>query len=116
MTCTRHWSHIDAAAKLNLLYVENHEKHTPLSLAAELCVPEMVKCILNTDAVYKFDMETIGPYKQVMYKFAQQDILLNVMRQLTDVPERKLSRFTDTNVLGDAPLRETRKKLKQKHF
>ena len=106
----------DGIIKQKLLFTENLQKFTPLSLAAELCVPEMMECILNTDAVYRFDSDLIGPYKQVMYKFKSQDILITVLRHVTYVPNKKLQRFADTKLLDKAPLTELRKKLKQKYF
>ena len=109
-------SHIDGPTKQRLMHAKNQQQHTPLSLSAELCVPEMMEHILNTDAVYKYDMDTFGPYKQVMYKFSSQEILVNLLRYLTNVSSRKLQRFTDTNILNIAPLTEFRKKLVHKYF
>ena len=47
----------DPGTRLKLLTSENSQKHTALSLAAELCIPEMIQCILQTDGVFRFDFD-----------------------------------------------------------
>ena len=109
-------AHANAEKKLKLLETKNQNLLTPLSLAAEMCVPEIVNCILNTDGVYKFDMDTVGPYKQVMYKFPTQDMLVDLMRRLSNVPNSKLQRFTDTDILNIPPLSVFRRRFHLKHL
>ena len=62
-------SHTDHSIRLKLLTTENQEQLTALSLAAHICVPEIMHCILHTDGVYRFELDINGPYKEVMYKF-----------------------------------------------
>ena len=55
-------SHIDQSMKLKLLTTTNHEQLTALSLAAHICVPEITHCILNTEGVFRFNLDINGPY------------------------------------------------------
>ena len=47
----------DPGTRLKLLSSENSQKHTALSLAGELCIPEMIQCILQTDGVFRFEFD-----------------------------------------------------------
>ena len=47
----------DPDTRLKLLSSENSQKHTALSLAGELCIPEMIQCILQTDGVFRFEFD-----------------------------------------------------------
>ena len=62
-------SHTDHSINIKLLTTKNQEQLTALSLAAHICVPEIMHCVLNTNGVFKFEMDINGPYREVNYKF-----------------------------------------------
>ena len=107
-------SHIDQNMKLKLLTTENHNQLTALSLAAHICVPEIMHCILNTDGVFRFALDINGPYREVKYKFNTAKQPLEILHQITCLPENKLKRFTDSGLLHTSPLKDIRNSVKRK--
>ena len=105
----------DVDSKKTLLYARNTAQQTALSLAADLCVPEMLLAITNTSHVYRTeDQHLIGPYRQVTYKFQQKDIF-EVISQLTNAPCQKLQQLTDTDLFYKPPFSLFRQKFHRSH-
>ena len=107
-------SHIDHNMKLKLLTTENQEQLTALSLAAHMCVPEIMHCILNTEGVFKFEMDINGPYREVNYKFGKENNPTAVLQKICYLPEKKLNRFTDSGILHTSPLHDIRNSINRK--
>ena len=108
--------HADVDIKKKLLGAKNQQQHTPLSLAAHTCIPEIIHCILNTDGVYRFEMGISGPYRKIMYKFHDDAVPTKLLDQLVKVSNYKLQRFTDTRLFHMSPVAEMRKKLSHDTF
>ena len=107
-------SHTGYNMRLNLLTTVNHKQHTALSLAAHICVPEIMHCILNTDGVFRFELDIKGPYREIKYKFNQQNQAVEILHQITCLPENKLKRFTDSGILHASPLVDIRHSINKK--
>ena len=107
-------SHIDHSIKLKLLTTENHEQLTALSLVAHVCVPEIMHCVLNTDGVFRFEQDISGSYREVKYKFSKENNPVEILHQVTGLPENKLRRFSDCGILHISPLKDIRNNLNKK--
>ena len=107
-------SHTDHSMRQKLLTTENQEQLTALSLAAHICVPEIMHCILHTDGVYRFELDINEPYKEVMYKFQKENQPVEILQQITCVPENRLKRFTDSGILHTSPLKDVREDVNRK--
>ena len=107
-------SHTDHSMNIKLLTTKNQEQLTALSLAAHICVPEIMHCILNTNGVFKFEMDINGPYREVNYKFGKENNPTAVLQKIFYLPENKLKRFTDSGILQTSPLSDIRNSVNRK--
>ena len=96
----------DRQERKQLLNTENNDKLMAIDLAAELCLPEIMLRILNSDGVYKFEMGTCGPYKQITYKLPPvKDYQLLILNKIAQVPKQLLARYAKTQLLTSEPIR-----------
>ena len=107
-------SHHGYSMRLNLLTTVNHTQHTALSLAAHMCVPEIMHCILNTDGVFRFELDIKGPYREIKYKFNQHNQAVELLHQISCLPENKLKRSTNSGILHASPLVDIQHSINKK--
>ena len=107
-------SHIDHIMKLKLLITENHKQLTAFSLAAHICVPEIMHCVLNTEGVFKFKLDNNGPYWEVKYNFSKKNNPTTLLQKICYLPENKLNRFTHSGTLHTSPLSDIRNSVNRK--
>ena len=98
----------DGESKTYLLRTPNSEGKLPIDLAAKLGLPEMLKAIINTEGVYKFNMIDHGVVRLIRYDVTDYEsdeakTHKSLLYHLTDFDEHQLARAQKCRLLSSEP-------------
>jgi hypothetical protein len=85
-----------------LLLQVNHHAMTPLDLATDKQLPEMVWHLLNTVGVYKFPLRECGLYAHILYDLTGCE---GILRGISLITEGELKRYDEFNFLDREPIK-----------
>lgn len=100
---------VECEARDQLVRHKNAAGLTPLDLAANKHLPEMMVAILNTDSVYKFSTVDRYTYRHVMYDVSEYECYsnkkLHILHHINNISEEELARFRESNIFQSEPIK-----------
>ena len=95
--------------RYSLMKAENAEQKSPLDVAAELALPEMMLKIVNVEGVYRHVVKQCGVYKHVVYDVSEyeskQAEKRSIFNYFTEYDEAQLFRLDECRFLTTEPFR-----------
>ena len=95
--------------KVSLHYHENDSKLTPLDLATQLFLPEMINAIINEENVYSYTIRNDGIVKVTLYDVSLYEEYssnkVHILQQIMDIKEEKMNLCQQSNILNSEPFK-----------
>lgn len=108
---------VDTGSKIALHRQENCLQMTPLDLAADMCLPEILLCFFRTDDVYRFVQKDAGLYKYVLYDVTRyednESKAIHLLNRILNVNESELERYATSRLLSTEPFPTWSKSITQ---
>ena len=95
--------------RYGLMKAENADQKSPLDVAAELALPEMMLKIVNVEGVYRHVVKKCGVYKHIVYDVSEyeskQAEKRSIFNYFTEYDEAQLFRLDECRLLTTEPFR-----------